>query len=87
MLRLFQFVVDCGMLGVIRHCFIYACVYFAVDVGSYLILVNLAYYCESCFHVSVVCKFYVKTLELSFPLLGLFKDAKNVELLTVVMMT
>ena len=40
---------------------------FAVDAGSYPTLVNLAYYCGSCFHLGLVCKFHVNTLELSFP--------------------
>ena len=42
-------------------------VYFAVDVGSYPTLVNLAYYCGSCFHLSLVCKSQLKSLELSIP--------------------
>ena len=40
---------------------------FAVDVGSYPTLVNLAYYCGSCFHLSLVCKCQLKSLELSIP--------------------
>ena len=72
MLCLFQFLVDCGMLGVIRR-----------DTSQLGLLLSR----ESCFHLRVACKFHVNTLELSFPLFGLFKDAKNVELLTIVMMS
>ena len=61
MLCLFQFAVDCGMLGVIRR-----------DTSQLGLLLSR----ESCFHLGVVCKFHVNTLELSFPLFGLFKDAK-----------
>ena len=36
------------------------------DVGNYPTLVNLAYYCGSCLHLSLVCNFHVHTSELSF---------------------
>ena len=56
---------DVGSYQTLMNCILMSI--FAVDVGSYPTLVNLAYYCGSCFHLSLVCKCQLKSLELSFP--------------------